>query len=254
MKTRPKFSPAFPAISYQLTVLFASLLLTGVVPSRALAADATSAADAAVQRLAKTKMPDGTDFPALSSAQATACIPNETRCWVVAGIDDSDADDDSLGSLWVARFTEDVHGALSSLRTTRSRAPAPSVTPSQAYVSIDPLQFHISSDEVALGVHVGDELDTTSTGASQDTLVLYRFDAGRPVEIFRTIVDTSETDKTDTSGGGEREQHWILRFDTQMSNGMYDLIRHRVKPRSSASHDQRFVWNGTRYMSAHTQK
>jgi len=243
------FNPARHRLCFELAAFAMTfgLAVSAAAPFNVQAQTATP--DAAIHALSFAPGENGERTPALSPVQAASCTPAAAGCWIVVGLDGSDADDDSLGKVWVARLKADDRSHFTLVARTHSAAPAPSVPPSQAYVTIDPLPFPISSTETAFGIHVGDVLDTTSTSASSDTLILYRFANGRLYEVFRTVVDLSVADKT-ANGDGEQDRHWIIRFDTHTTNGMSDLIRHRVRPPSSNKGDQRYRWNGERYVAA----
>jgi len=74
---------------------------------------------------------------------------------------------------------------------------------------------------------------------------LFRRTGDRIVPIFHAPVEHETIDKTAKSGA-ETGERWIIRFDSVLHAGAYDLILQRY----DGTTERRFRWDGKRYIAA----
>jgi hypothetical protein len=110
--------------------------------------------------------------------------------------------------------------------------------------SVERTSFLYRPGEAAVAVRVEDTFESTSTESLNSALWLFRRVGGRLEPVFHADVTDVTTDKQ--SGRVEPDDRWVVRFDTHLTLGAYDLILARKGHRAG----QRYVWSGSRYVDA----
>jgi hypothetical protein len=217
-------------------LLVAALLLVPMVAHAAEADDrrklaAAQAAGCSINR----DYPFGVDLQRL----AGQADPSVTAVGAMSG----EADADTLGSLCVG-LVQEKGGRFGRLAVSPALHPPGEIAQvTNVYVNVSRTPFRFNPSETAFGVEVDGEYNSVVTNTSWGTLYLFRRVGARLQPIFDAKVRDETIDKTDPKGG-EAGQRWIVRFDTAMHGGAYDIILQRYHGKQQ----RRFRWNGTHYV------
>jgi hypothetical protein len=165
---------------------------------------------------------------------------------VAASVSPQD-DGDTIGELCVVVVSGQGTSFAPVARTADDAAirPPADVQPMTAsQVTVQKTPFRFSPTESAVAVSAGGYFSSSSTGAYWDELYLMRLRGGRLAPIFHAMIEQGDNDNT--PGGVSHQRRWIVRFDTHVTRGAYDLILSRKGARGGV----RYVWNGARYVAA----
>jgi len=113
------------------------------------------------------------------------------------------------------------------------------------YASVDKTAFRFTPREAAFAISACGEYNSEVTNLSWRTVYLFRRTGDRIVPIFHAPVEHETIDKTAKSGA-ETGERWIIRFDSVLHAGAYDLILQRY----DGTTERRFRWDGKRYIAA----
>ena len=190
----------------------------------------------------------------VEAAVAAGCqVPEEqTDVGVVAVLPGSDPSlhvvatltggiEEALGDLCVA-VVRQAHGRSSLVAGLEGTLFPPATIPgmSTPSLSVRPQAFRVARDIALFAVDVSDRYDSTSTGVSGTTTLLFRVDGSRLQMVLS--VQTAEI-TLDKDSGDEDRSSWSLTTARRGGSRFADILATDAK-----RHVRRFVWDGTRYI------